>query len=135
LLLVTAVLSRRAGIKLGNQDILVNVIGGLRVEEPSADLGISLAIASSYRDVEVEPGLVVMGEVGLSGELRSVAQIDRRIAEAARLGFKRCLIPDVGGSTYIKNRDIELVAAATIKEALNLGLIRRRPSGRSGESA
>jgi DNA repair protein RadA/Sms len=122
LLLITAVLTKRVGLKLGNQDIIVNVTGGLKVGEPAADLGIALAIASSARDVAVDPGLVAAGEVGLSGELRAVSQLERRVAEAARLGFKRCLVPKTGA--HIKApRGIELLTASTLREAIKLGLV------------
>ncbi len=124
LLLVTAVLTKRAGLKLGNQDIMVNVTGGLRVGEPAADLGMALAIASSYRDMEVAPQTAAVGEVGLSGELRAVNQLERRLNEAARLGFKKCIIPQVGAKS-VSARDIEIVAAGSLREAVNMGLVRR----------
>ncbi len=122
LLLIAAVLSKRVGLKLGNQDILVNVTGGLRIEEPAADLGIALAIASSFRDLTVDPGVVAIGEVGLSGELRSVTQLERRVNEAARLGFKRCFIPRSGARSIQKSQGIELITASTIREAVRVGL-------------
>jgi DNA repair protein RadA/Sms len=126
LLLITAVLTKRAGLKLGNQDIIANVTGGLKVGEPAADLGIALAIASSARDVAVDPGLVVVGEVGLSGELRVVSQLDRRVAEAARLGFERCLVPKAGaGISAPKN--IKLVPVSTLREAIKVGLVGSKP--------
>ena len=93
LLLVCAVLSRRAGMSLANQDVVVNVTGGLRISEPAADLGVALAIASSLRDVPLAQNLAAIGEVGLSGEVRRVAQLDRRVAEVARLGLERCVVP------------------------------------------
>jgi DNA repair protein RadA/Sms len=120
LLLVTAVLSRRLGLKLGNQDVMVNVAGGMKIGEPAADLGMALAITSSSRDVAVDPELAVVGEVGLSGELRAVSQLDRRVNEAARLGFKRCLVPKTGSGTTSK--DIRLIPASTLKEAISTGL-------------
>jgi DNA repair protein RadA/Sms len=121
LLLVAAVLTRRVGLKLGNQDIMVNVTGGLKVGEPAADLGMAMAIASSAWDREVAPETVAVGEVGLSGELRSVTQLERRLTEAARLGFKRCIVPKSGDkSTSVK--DVELIPAASLREAVNLGL-------------
>ena len=123
LLLIAAVLSRRAGVNLSNQDIVTNVIGGMRVGEPAADLGIALAIASSYRDAPVVPGLVVVGEMGLSGELRPVPQMERRIAEAARLGFKRCLIPE-SAKISPQAKGIDLVTAGTVAQALRLALVR-----------
>ncbi len=122
LLLITAVLTKRVGLKLGNQDIIANVTGGLKIEEPAADLGIALAIASSFRDVAVDPQLAVVGEVGLSGELRAVSQLDRRVAEAARLGFKRCLVPKVSGRIS-KPKDIELIPVSTLREAIRVGLV------------
>ncbi len=122
LLLITAVLSKRVGFKLGNQDIIANVTGGLKIEEPAADLGIALAIASSFRDVAVDPQMVAVGEVGLSGELRAVSQLDRRVTEAARLGFKRCLVPKVG-SKISAPKGIELIPVGTLREAVKVGLV------------
>jgi DNA repair protein RadA/Sms len=123
LLVVAAVLSRRVGLKLGNQDIMVNVTGGLSVGEPAADLGMALAIASSYRDAEVMPFTAAVGEVGLSGELRAVTQLERRLTEAARLGFKKCIIPKVGADAINHPKDIEVIAAGTLREAVNRGLV------------
>jgi DNA repair protein RadA/Sms len=123
LLLITAVLSRRVGLKLGNQDIIANVTGGLKIGEPAADLGIALAIASSFRDMMVDPSLVAVGEVGLSGELRAVSQLDRRVNEAARLGFKRCLVPKVGAKVSPVPKGIELIPVSTLREAIGLGLV------------
>ena len=125
LLLIAAVLTRRAGINLSNQDIITNVIGGIRIGEPAADLGIALAIASSHRDARVAQGLIALGEVGLSGELRAVPQLERRITEAARLGFKRCLIPETSSKLSFDMKGIELLKAGTVAEALRLGLIRQ----------
>ncbi len=122
LLLVIAVLTKRAGLHLGNQDIIVNVIGGLRVNEPAADLGIALAIASSARDAGVDPALAVVGEVGLSGEIRAVSQLERRIDEAARLGFRRCLVPKTGLKDTRK-KGIEIVPVSNLREAIRLGLV------------
>jgi DNA repair protein RadA/Sms len=125
LLLITAVLTKRVGLRLGNQDIITNVTGGLKIEEPAADLGIALAIASSFRDVGVDPELVVVGEVGLSGELRAVSQLERRVAEAARLGFKRCLVPKVNARISAP-KNIELISASTLREAVRVGLVKER---------
>ncbi len=123
LLLVTAVLTRRIGLKLGNQDIMVNVAGGLKIGEPAADLGIALAVTSSARDVAVDPELAAVGEVGLSGELRAVSQLDRRVNEAARMGFKRCLVPKVGASVTPSPKDIQLIPTSTLREAIRVGLV------------
>ncbi|HEY82363.1 MAG TPA: DNA repair protein RadA [Dehalococcoidia bacterium] len=127
LLLVTAVLTQRLGLKLGHQDIMVNVIGGLKIGEPAADLGMALAIASSYREMAVDPHLVAVGEVGLSGELRAASQLERRLAEAARLGFKRCLVPQAGAKVSSVHQGIELIPISTLKEAIEAGLIKTRP--------
>jgi len=126
LLLITAVLTKRAGLKLGNQDIIANVAGGLKIGEPAADLGIALAIASSARDVAVDSQLAVVGEVGLSGELRAVSQLDRRVTEAARLGFERCLVPKTSARISAP-KNIELIPVTTLREAIGVGLIKKSP--------
>jgi DNA repair protein RadA/Sms len=118
------VLTKRAGLKLFNQDIIVNVTGGLRVNEPAVDLGIALAIASSFRDAKPISGLVALGEVGLNGELRGVSQVERRIAEAIRLGFKSCLMPRLKSRPSFDFADIQLLQAGSVAEALRLGLTR-----------
>ncbi len=124
LLLIAAVLTRRAGVNLSNQDIITNIIGGMKVGEPAADLGIALAIASSFRDCQVAPGLAALGEVGLNGELRPVPQLERRVSEAARLGFKRCLIPVTSSKPSFDTGGVELLKASSLAEALRLGLVR-----------
>ena len=126
LLMVAAVLSKRVGLKLGNQDIMVNVTGGLKVGEPAADLGVALAIASSYKDVGVDEGLAAVGEVGLSGELRTVSQMDRRIDEVTRLGFRRCLVPRSSNGIEAIHDNIEVIPVSTVREAIRLGLVRSR---------
>ena len=93
LLLVCSVITRRAGIPLADYDVIVNVTGGLKVLEPAADLGVALAIASSLRNAPVSGDLAAVGEIGLSGEIRRAPQTERRVREAARLGFDRCLVP------------------------------------------
>jgi DNA repair protein RadA/Sms len=120
LILIAAVLSKRAGVSLFNQDIIVNVVGGLKVSEPGADLGIALSIASSFRDKPTNAELVAIGEIGLNGELRNVSQINRRITEAEKLGFKHCLIP---AQSQAKNtKGINLIKAKSLKEAIDLGV-------------
>ena len=122
LLLLTAVLNKRVGLKLYDQDVYVNVVGGLRIDEPAADLGVALAIASSLRDLAVDPELVVIGEVGLSGEVRSVSHLEQRLKEAEKLGFKRCLVPR--SSRIPKNPGIEVLAARGLEEAIDMALTR-----------
>jgi DNA repair protein RadA/Sms len=130
LLLIIAVLTKRAGLKLFTQDVIVNVTGGLRVNEPAVDLGIALAIASSFRDTKPISGLVALGEVGLNGELRGVSHIERRIAEAIRLGFKSCLLPRLAPAIAnevkqsFHSADIQLIEVGSMAEALRLGLAR-----------
>jgi len=127
-LLVTAVLSKRVGLKLGNQDVMVNVAGGLRIGEPAADLAIALAIASSSRDAPVDAGTAAVGEVGLSGELRAVPQLERRLSEVARLGFKRCLVPRAGSSSLLL-KGIDVVTVTSLREAVAMALGKGRHYG------
>ncbi len=121
LVLVSAVLGRRLGLPLAGQDIIASVVGGLRVGEPAADLALALAVVSSHRDNPVAPDLVALGEVGLSGELRSVSQIERRLAEAERLGFRRCVLPDSNLRQRPKT-GMDLLPAASLREAIKAGL-------------
>ncbi len=123
LLMISAVLSKRLGFKLGSQDIIVSATGGIRVNEPAADLAIALAIASSFGSMAVKPGLAAVGEIGLSGELRAVSQLDRRLSEAARLGFKHCLVPKVGLGSSPPPKGIELIPVSTLREAVKEGLV------------
>ncbi len=118
LVLVAAVLSRRGGISLANQDIIANVTGGIKVNEPAVDLGLALAVASSFRGKRVNPGMVAVGEVGLSGELRPVYQLDRRIGEAAKLGFETCMLPASIPSGFSVPDGISLLKVRTLSEAI-----------------
>lgn len=123
LLLLTAVLAQRVGLKISTHDIFVNVIGGLKITEPAADLTVALAIASSFRDQPTAADLVVIGEVGLSGELRTISQAARRLNEAARLGFKRALVPQTLLRKDVAN-GIELLGARTLAQAMDIALIK-----------
>jgi DNA repair protein RadA/Sms len=122
LLLLTAVLSKRVGFRLGDQDVFVNVVGGLRVNEPAVDLAIAVAIASSIRNTPVPADLAVVGEVGLSGELRSVSQLPRRLNEAAKLGFTRCVTPRNRRKTVSPPGGMELFGVRTLRQALEVAL-------------
>jgi DNA repair protein RadA/Sms len=123
LLLLTAVLTKRVGLALGDQDIFVNIVGGLKIDEPAADLSIAVAIASGYHSKPVAADLAIVGEVGLSGELRSVGHIGRRLDEAARLGFKRCLLPrSVAQKELGAHGGLEVVGARTLSQALDIAL-------------
>jgi DNA repair protein RadA/Sms len=121
LLMITAVLTKRARLSLGTQDIITNVVGGLKVNEPAADLGIALAIASSFKNASVNPSLVAIGEIGLSGELRSVSQLEKRLAEAAKLGFTSCLIPPLQSGQKLP-REMKPIAVSSLSQAIKAGL-------------
>ena len=129
LLMLAAVLSQRAGLRLGNHDIIANVVGGLSVSEPASDLAVCLAIASSYRNVPLEADLVCLGEVGLSGEVRAVSQLERRLREAARLGFSRCLVSASSMDTLKGVSGLRLEAVTSLREAIQLALPARRRKG------
>ncbi len=124
LLLLTAVLTKRVGMKLYNQDVFVNVVGGMKITEPAADLTVALAIASSFREQPVADDLAIVGEVGLSGELRTISQVERRLKEAGKLGFKRALVPHTLAGPRFKTNGIELIGARDIGEALEVALVR-----------
>ena len=128
LLMLVAVLSRRVGLHLSNQDIIVNVVGGLKIREPASDVAVALAIASSVRDTPVNPGMIALGEAGLSGELRTVPQLQRRLNEASRLGLTRCLLPSSAKEEGIKVDGVEPVFASTLSHALRLCLPRSKRS-------
>ncbi len=117
--LLIAVLDKRIGMHLGSMDVFVNVVGGLRIEEPAADIGIVAAITSSFRNVAVKPGTFVFGEVGLSGELRAISQADVRIKEAVKLGFKRGVIP-VSNTNRLKDFNIDVIGVKNVEEALEI---------------
>ncbi|OGX16561.1 MAG: DNA repair protein RadA [Omnitrophica WOR_2 bacterium RBG_13_41_10] len=125
LALLIAVLEKRIGLSLEIEDIFVNVAGGIRIEDPAADLAVAVAIASAFRDQFVLADTLVLGEVGLAGEIRSISQTVLRVNEAANLGFKHCILPknNYKGLEYKKNT-IELVPVSHLKEALDILLLR-----------
>ena len=118
LLLISAVLSKRMGLKLFEQDIFVNVIGGIKIGEPASDLAMAMAIASSYYDRPLPADLAIVGEVGLSGEIRRVGQLSARLKEAQKIGFKRALIPKLRRGSEDIPPGIELVEVSDLAEAL-----------------
>ncbi|HEX5164864.1 MAG TPA: DNA repair protein RadA [Thermomicrobiales bacterium] len=121
--MLIAVLTKRVGIGLADQDIYVNVVGGLRLSEPAVDLGVALAVASSFRETRVSSHLVALGEVGLSGELRSVGQLERRLQEAASLGFKQALVPATLGRGMVRPPDgLLLTRVSSLREAIEEAL-------------
>ena len=115
--LLLAVLEKRAGYFFSNLDTYVNVVGGLRLDEPAADLPVAISLISSLKDTPVSEGLVAFGEVGLAGEIRSVSNAESRIAEAARLGFTRILVPRHNLKSISPRKDIQVVGVATVREA------------------
>jgi len=122
LLLLLAVLSKRAGIRLSDKDVYVNVVGGLRLNEPAVDLSVAAAIASSVRNDPVPPDMVIIGEVGLLGELRAVGQAQRRLQEAGQLGFQRCLMPQSTRTGEAPPKGLEVIGVQSLREALEVAL-------------
>jgi DNA repair protein RadA/Sms len=118
--LLVAVMEKRLGIRLLNHDVFLNIAGGVRVEEPGVDLGVIASIASSFRDKLIDPEMVVFGEVGLGGEVRGVSQAELRVREAARLGFKRCLLPRQNQEKIKGIKGIELVGVKAVRETMDI---------------
>lgn len=119
-MLLMAVLEKRVGMQLGNSDSYVNVVGGIRLNEPAVDLGIIAAIASSFRDKEIDEGTVIIGEVGLAGEVRAVNFMEKRINEAAKLGFKRCIIPQNNLSRLNDKFNIDVIGVSSVNNMLDV---------------
>ena len=116
--LLVAVLDKICGLHLGGSDIFINVAGGVRVEEPAVDLGVVAAMASSFLDRPVDSRTVILGEVGLTGEVRAVSQMEVRVKEAARLGFSRCIVPKTNATPLTKIVKMEVCAISSLKELL-----------------
>ena len=117
--LLVAVLEKKADLSFLNQDIFVNVAGGIRVDEPAADLGIIMSLASSFRNRPLDPRTVIFGEVGLTGEVRAISQAERRVREASKMGFSRCLMPKNNVTQLSGNLNIECVGVDSIEKALD----------------
>lgn len=132
LLLISAVLTRRVGLKLAEQDIFVNVVGGLQIDEPAADLAIAMAIASSWKDVSVKVDAVLIGEIGLAGELRMPGQMVARLREAQKLGFKTAIVPKALRKAEPYPAGIEIIEVRSIQQALDaaFALSNETPKGR-----
>ena len=118
--LLMAVLNKRIGMDIGDSDVFVNITGGLRVDEPGIDLGVLMAIISNYRNVPIDPRTVVIGEVGLGGEIRPVPHLETRIREAAKLGFTRAIFPDYHQKGLKINETIKLIGVKNIYDCLNI---------------
>ena len=120
--LLMAVAEKRAGMKLSAFDAYINIIGGLRLDEPGADLPVALAVASSYRDQPISDDLVAIGEVGLTGEIRSVSHMNQRLAEVARLGFKKCIIPKFGSEKLEIPKELTVYRVKNLREAIEMAM-------------
>ena len=120
--LLLAVLEKRAGLKLSIFDAYINVIGGLQLDEPGADLPVALAVASSYRDAVIPDDLVAIGEVGLTGEVRSVSNMSQRLGEVVRLGFKQCIIPKFGSEKLEIPKDLKVYRVRNLREAIEVAM-------------
>jgi len=128
--MLLAVLTKRVGLAVGNHDVYANVVGGFTLEEPAIDLGVAAAIASSYREKHIPPDMVLIGEVGLSGELRAVGRLALRVREAAKLGFKRCIVPSAGKGDQVRAElenaglpgDFKVITSSSLAVALEIAL-------------
>lgn len=125
LAVLLAVLEKKVGINLGNQDVYINVVSGLKVNEPAIDLGIIASTISSYKNIPIDKKTVVMGEVGLTGEVRSINLIEKRIKEAEKLGFKKCIIPESNKKLLKDEYKLDIIGVRTISDAIkSLGLLK-----------
>ena len=123
LTLLMAVLEKKAGFNLGNQDAYVNVVSGMKITEPAVDLGIVAAVASSFKNLSIAKDVVVMGEVGQTGEIRTINLIDKRLKEAEKLGFKTCIIPESNKKLLKENYKLDIIGVKNISEAMkSIGL-------------
>jgi len=120
--LLMAVLEKRGGLNLGSSDVYINVIGGLHLNEPAADLPVVLAAASSYREKVFDSNTAAIGEIGLTGEIRAVSNLSQRLSEVHRLGFTRCIIPKQGTSQIDAPAGLELIRVRNIREAIEFTL-------------
>ena len=123
LTLLIAVLEKRAGLNLSSQDVYLNVVGGIKLSEPSIDLGIILITASSFKGIAIPKNVAIMGEVGLTGEVRRINSIEKRLKEAEKLGFKKCIIPESNKKGLKEEFKLDIIGVKDINEALKaLGL-------------
>ena len=118
LALLIAVLEKRANLALGNQDVYLNVVSGMKITEPAVDLGIALVVASSFKNINVPKDIAVIGEVGLTGEVRSVNLIDKRLKEIEKLGFKKCIIPENNKKLLKDTYNLDIIGVRNINDAL-----------------
>ncbi|HZO88578.1 MAG TPA: DNA repair protein RadA [Chthonomonadaceae bacterium] len=121
--MILAVLEKRAGLKIAEQDVFVNVAGGIRILEPAADLATTIAIASNFREQPVDPTTILLGEVGLAGEVRAVSQVEKRLREAARQGFTRAVLSKHNAARLPKNLGLQVIGIATVHDAIKVALL------------
>jgi DNA repair protein RadA/Sms len=121
-LLMTAVLEKKLGMMLGNQDIYMNSVGGIKAVEPAIDLGICIGIVSSFKNISVDSNIVVVGEVGLSGEVRAVPQVNKRVKEAVKMGFSKIILPQKNLENIISENSLELIGVKDVRQALEIAL-------------
>ena len=129
MLMILAVLEKRVGLSIGNKDVYVNVAGGVRIIEPAADLAVAVAVASSLSDCCIEGSTIIMGEVGLSGEVRSVSQVEKRLKEAARLGFDRAIIAGRSIAKLTSDTGARLFGVGNVREAIEHALVASNQTG------
>lgn len=118
--MLIAVLEKRVGYNLSNQDIYVNMVGGIKISEPAADLGIICAIASAFKNAEITPDIALIGEIGLTGELRAVVQIEKRLNELKKLGFTKCIVPDANKKSLNIPEGLDVLFAKNVSSALKI---------------
>lgn len=118
--MLIAVLEKRVGYNLSNQDVYVNVVGGMKIDEPAADLGIICAIATAFKNTEIPPDIALIGEVGLTGELRAVVQIEKRLTELSKLGFSKCIVPESNKKGLNIPDNLEVLFAKNVSSALKI---------------
>ena len=119
LALLIAVLEKKAGISLGNQDVYLNVVGGLKVNEPALDLGIMMVAVSSFKNIPIPKDMVILGEVGLTGEVRRINLIEKRLKEAEKLGFKTCIIPENNKKDLKDKYKLDIITINNVRQAMN----------------
>jgi len=119
LAVLIAVLEKKMGLNLGNQDVYLNVVSGLKINEPAIDLGIIAATVSSFKNIPIDKYTVVLGEVGLTGEIRSINLIDKRLKEAEKLGFKKCIIPESNKKLLKESYKLDIIGVKNVKDAIN----------------
>ena len=113
-------LEKKIGLHLSKFDVFVNIAGGIKIDEPSIDLAAAISICSSFRDTAIEPDMMIVGEIGLGGEIRTISFADRRIQEAAKLGFKKIVLPKTNMKNFKSNGELEFIPVETIQDAIRL---------------